>query len=93
MSNFNAELWYIHQLCVLHVLNEKEMIPARKIENFGSCKNIYHDREILCRNRISREPVEAMLQQEALCRNKDQAETKARNEDCRDISQLCRNII
>ena len=32
MRNFNAGLWNIHQLCVLQVLNEKETIPARKIE-------------------------------------------------------------
>ena len=29
---FNVELWNIHQLCVLHVLIEKEIIPARKEE-------------------------------------------------------------
>ena len=36
MSNFNVELWNIHQLCVLHVLNEKETIPTRKIEKLAS---------------------------------------------------------
>ena len=33
MIRFYAELWNIHQLLVLHVLNEKEIIAARKEEN------------------------------------------------------------
>ena len=35
MSNFNAELWNIHQLCVFQVLNEKETIPARKAKKLA----------------------------------------------------------
>ena len=29
---FNAKLWNIHQLCVLHVFIEKEIIPTKKKE-------------------------------------------------------------
>ena len=32
MINFNAELWNIHQICVLKVLNTNEANPARKEE-------------------------------------------------------------
>ena len=32
MTHFNAELWNIHQLCVLQVLNAKEANPTRKEE-------------------------------------------------------------
>ena len=35
MSNFNAELWNIHQLCVLQLLNEKKTIPARKAKKLS----------------------------------------------------------
>ena len=35
MRNFNAELWNIHQLCVLQVLNEKEAILVRKAEKLA----------------------------------------------------------
>ena len=43
MTHFNAELWNIHQLCVLQVLNKKkETIPARKAENWlrQKCRDI-----------------------------------------------------
>ena len=30
MTHFNAELWKIHQLCILQVLNEEKTNPARK---------------------------------------------------------------
>ena len=30
MTHFNAELWNIHRLCALHVLNAKEANPTRK---------------------------------------------------------------
>ena len=39
MIHFNAKLWNIHQLCVLHVLNEKKMIPARKGEKMAKAEN------------------------------------------------------
>ena len=36
MIHFNAELWNIHQLCVLQVLNEKKKtIIARKDEKLA----------------------------------------------------------
>ena len=35
MIHFNAGLWIIHQLFVLQVLNEKEIIPARKAEKLA----------------------------------------------------------
>ena len=35
----------------------------------------------------------AMLPQEMICRNKEEVELKIRSEDCRDISQLCRDVI
>ena len=35
MSNFNAELWNIHQLFVIRVLNEKETIPTRKVKKLA----------------------------------------------------------
>ena len=38
MIHFNAELWNIHQLCVLQVLNEKETIIARKGEKLAKAK-------------------------------------------------------
>ena len=42
MIHFNAELWNIHQLCVLQVLNEKETIPARKVEKMAKEKMLRH---------------------------------------------------
>ena len=30
--HFNVELWNIHKICVLHVLNAKESNPTRKEE-------------------------------------------------------------
>ena len=75
MSNFNAEIWNIHQLCVLQVLNEKEAILARKAENWPRQESLLLQRN-LCRDGISIEPAKAMSQQEALCRYKDQAELK-----------------
>ena len=38
MIHFNAELWNIHQLCVLQVLNEKETILARKAEKLAKAE-------------------------------------------------------
>ena len=35
MIHFNAELWNIHQLCVLQVLNAEEAIPVRKAKKIG----------------------------------------------------------
>ena len=35
----------------------------------------------------------AMLQQEMICRNKEEVELNIRSEDCCDISQLCHDII
>ena len=32
MTHFNAELWNIHQLCVLQVLNAEKANPTRKEE-------------------------------------------------------------
>ena len=49
---------------------------SKKSRKFGKGKNFFHDREILCRDRISIELPEAMSQQESLCRNKGQAERK-----------------
>ena len=34
MIRFYAELWNIHQLLVLQVLNKNEIIPTRKAENW-----------------------------------------------------------
>ena len=34
MIHFYAELWNTHQLFVLQVLNENEIIPVRKVENW-----------------------------------------------------------
>ena len=42
MTHFNAELWNIHQLCVLQVLNEKETIPTRKAENLAKVEMSRH---------------------------------------------------
>ena len=61
MIHFNAELWNIHQLCVLQVLNEKETITARKTE-----KNWPRQK---CRDIISIELAEAISHQAALCCN------------------------
>ena len=60
MIHFNVELWNIHQICVLQVLNAKEVNPTRKeVENWLRQK--YRDiilecRDIIleCRNTISR---------------------------------------
>ena len=38
MIHFNAEIWNIHQLFVLYVLNEKEIIPARKTEKLAKAE-------------------------------------------------------
>ena len=35
ITNFNVELWNIHQQSVLQVLNEKETIPVRKAEKLA----------------------------------------------------------
>ena len=43
MIYFNAELWNIHQLCVLQVLNTKEAIPARKAEKLARAKMSRHN--------------------------------------------------
>ena len=59
MIHFNAELWNIHQLCVLQVFNEKETIPARKIK-IGQGKNLCRDIVSECCDIISIEPVDAM---------------------------------
>ena len=60
--HFNAELWNIHQLCVLLVLIEKEINPTGKREKNGQGKNLYRDTVFECRDRITREPAK-------LCRN------------------------
>ena len=39
MIHFNVELWNIHQLFVLKVLYEKEIIPTRKEEKLASATN------------------------------------------------------
>ena len=55
MTHFNAELWKIHQLCILQVLNEEKTNPARKEkENWLRYK---------CRDIISRELEDTMSQQ------------------------------
>ena len=54
MTHFNTELWNIHKLCVLQVLNAKEANPARKEE-----KNWLRKK---CRDIISREPTDTMSQ-------------------------------
>ena len=38
MIHFNAELWNIHQLFVLQVLYEKEIIQARKAEKLAKAE-------------------------------------------------------
>ena len=38
MIHFNDELRNIYQLCVLQVLDEKETIPVRKLENLVKVK-------------------------------------------------------
>ena len=38
MINLNVELWNIHQLCVLQVLNAKEKILARKAEKLAKAE-------------------------------------------------------
>ena len=43
MIHFNAELWNIHQLCVLQVLNEKEIIPARIAEKMAKAEMSRHN--------------------------------------------------
>ena len=52
MAHINTELWNIHQLCVLQVLNAKEATPARKEEG--------HWLRQKCRDIISREPTDTM---------------------------------
>ena len=43
MIHFNDELWNIHQLCVLQILNAEEAIPARKAENLAKAEMSRHN--------------------------------------------------
>ena len=43
MIYFNAELWNIYQLCVLQVLNAKESIQTRKVENLAKVQISRHN--------------------------------------------------
>ena len=45
MIHFNVELWNIHQLCVLQVLNEKETILARKVEKLTKAEMSRHRKD------------------------------------------------
>ena len=62
MNHFNAELWNIHQLCVLQVLNAKEANPARKEEKIW-LRQKCHDINSECRDIISREQTDTMSRQ------------------------------
>ena len=55
MTHLNAELWNIHQLCVLRVLNAEEANLVRKKE-----ENLLRQKR---HNIISRKPKDIMSQQ------------------------------
>ena len=67
MIHFNVELWNIHQLFVLQVLNEKEIIPTRKAEKLARV-------EFFVATEFQNVTIESQYNQQKLCRNKDQAE-------------------
>ena len=58
MIHFNAELWNIHQLCVFQVLNEKEIILARKAKKLAKIEMPRHSFKMS--RHISIKPAEAM---------------------------------
>ena len=43
MTHFNAELWNIHQLCVLQVLNAKVVNPVRKAKKLAKAEMSRHN--------------------------------------------------
>ena len=71
MIHLNAELWNIHKLCVLQVLNAEKANPVRK-------KGINWLRK-KCRGITSIESSLAKSQQEMLCLNKVKAKLKVRS--------------
>ena len=75
MIHLNVELWNIHQLCVLQVLNAKETITVRKTEKLAKAEMSRHNFRMSRHNlnRTNRNYVatsNAMSQQAMLCRNK-----------------------
>ena len=43
MTHFNVELWNIHQLCILQVLNVEEANQTRKVEKLVKAKMSRHN--------------------------------------------------
>ena len=67
MTHFNAELWIIHQLCVLQVLNKKRNNSNKKSRKLAKAEMSRHNFKVTNG---------AMLQQEMICHNKEEAELK-----------------
>ena len=63
MIHFNVELWNIHQLFVLQVLNEKMDNSSKKSKKNGQGRILCHDIVSECRDQIPIEPSEVMSQQ------------------------------
>ena len=68
MIHFYDELWNIQQLLVLKVLNEKEIIPIRKAENWpkqkiGQGRILCPDTVSECRDKTLIELIGVMSQQ------------------------------
>ena len=71
MIHFNAKLWNIHQLCVLHILNDKEAILARKAEKFAKAEMLRHS------FRLSSHNLNRTRRSYVVTSNKDQVELKS----------------
>ena len=91
MIHFNVELWNINQLCVLQVLNEKEIIPTRKAEILAKAKMSRHSFK-MSRHNLNRTSRSYVATKSVMSQQRSSL-TKARNEDCLDISQFYRDII
>ena len=78
MIRFYAELWDIHQLFVLQVLNEKKKKFQQENEKIGQGAILCRNTVLECHNKIPIEPTGVMSQQGS-------SRTQARNEDYRDI--------
>ena len=52
MTHFNAELWNIHQICVLQVLNEKKNNSSKKRRKLAKAEMSRHNFRMLRHNFI-----------------------------------------